>query len=94
LSVALKPLRERNWATFPVDPDMSTVENCLRVVRENADLFILLVGGRYGTIVDEGRSEPTAGVGGSHADLLDVRAAVTRPACAAYNCSRPTLSFI
>lgn len=41
---------------FPVDPSVSTVENCLKVVREQADLFLLVVGGRYGSLNEAGKS--------------------------------------
>lgn len=43
-------------SSFPVDPSFSTVENCLKVVRERADIFLLVVGGRYGSISDTGKS--------------------------------------
>ena len=36
--------------SFPVDPDSTTVENCRRNVRENADVFVMVVGARYGSI--------------------------------------------
>jgi hypothetical protein len=38
------------YPTFPVDPDASTIENCRRRVAEDADILILVVGGRYGSI--------------------------------------------
>jgi Domain of unknown function (DUF4062) len=38
------------YAPFPVAPDLSTVENCKRVVRDRADLFILIVGGKRGSL--------------------------------------------
>ncbi len=41
---------------FPVDPSISTVENCLKVVRERADIFLLVVGGRYGSLSEAGKS--------------------------------------
>ena len=43
--------------SFPIDPDQSTIENCRRNVRENADIFVLAVGARYGSIdVELGKS--------------------------------------
>lgn len=42
--------------SFPVDPSSDTVANCLEVVRSRADLFLLVVGGRYGSITDLGKS--------------------------------------
>ena len=41
---------------FPVDPTVSTVENCLKAVRERADIFLLVVGGRYGSLSETGKS--------------------------------------
>src|SRR5262249_12595922 len=36
--------------SFPIDPDFDTVDNCRRRVDQNADILILIVGGRYGSI--------------------------------------------
>src|SRR2546426_4163085 len=36
--------------SFPVDPDAATAENCRRRVEEDADILILVVGGRYGSV--------------------------------------------
>ena len=33
------------YDSFPVDPDMDTVNNCLRAVEERADMLVLVVGG-------------------------------------------------
>ncbi|MFB3886927.1 MAG: DUF4062 domain-containing protein [Thermodesulfobacteriota bacterium] len=38
------------FPSFPVDPDANTVENCCRRVEENADILVLIVGGRYGSV--------------------------------------------
>lgn len=38
--------------SFPVDPDVSTIENCRICVEHDADILVLVVGGRYG-YVDE-----------------------------------------
>lgn len=35
---------------FPIEPDNDTLQNCLLKVNELADIFILVVGGRYGSI--------------------------------------------
>lgn len=40
------------YDSFPTDPSMDTVNNCLRVVEERADIFVLIVGGRYGYVTD------------------------------------------
>ena len=42
------------YDSFPINPDIDTVENCLRVVEERADILVLIVGGRYGYITDHG----------------------------------------
>src|SRR6266536_3256695 len=39
--------------SFPVDPDLDTIENCQARVRENVDVFVLVIGGRYGSIDDK-----------------------------------------
>ena len=38
--------------SFPVDPDINTVENCRTRVERYADILVLIVGGRYGSIDD------------------------------------------
>jgi hypothetical protein len=43
-------------ANFPVNPDVGTVDNCLEVVEAKADIFVLIVGGRYGSSADTDRS--------------------------------------
>lgn len=42
--------------SFPVDPSQSAIQNCLEVVRTRADLFVLVVGGRYGSMNEAGNS--------------------------------------
>jgi hypothetical protein len=43
------------YGTFPIDPDNDTIENCIQNV-DTADIFILIVGNRYGYITDTGKS--------------------------------------
>ncbi|WP_326540734.1 DUF4062 domain-containing protein [Pseudorhodoferax sp.] len=43
-------------STFPVNTSEDTLSNCLEVVRDRADIFVLIVGGRYGYIGDSGKS--------------------------------------
>lgn len=38
------------FPSFPVSPELSTVENCKRVVRERADVLVLIVGGKRGSL--------------------------------------------
>lgn len=39
--------------SFPTDPDIDTIENCRRRVDQNADILVLVIGGRYGSIDQE-----------------------------------------
>lgn len=43
------PLRSET-NTFPVDPSVDTIENCRRVVEEQADALVLIIGSRYGSV--------------------------------------------
>ena len=36
--------------SFPIDANQTTVENSRRNVRENADVFVMIVGARYGSV--------------------------------------------
>jgi len=36
--------------SFPIDPTTDTIENCRLRVDNEADIFILIIGGRYGYI--------------------------------------------
>ena len=42
--------------SFPVNPCVGTFENCLDNVDNYADVFILIVGNRYGCVTDTGKS--------------------------------------
>lgn len=42
--------------SFPIDPCIGTFENCLNNVDNCADIFVLIVGTRYGFITDKGKS--------------------------------------
>ncbi|MCH8063135.1 MAG: DUF4062 domain-containing protein, partial [Chloroflexi bacterium] len=54
-SLGLEPvLSEHN--TFPINPDQNTIDNCIRVVGNRADIFVLVVGGRYGSLNNDGTS--------------------------------------
>lgn len=39
--------------SFPVDPDANTVQNCTRRVENEADVLILIIGGRFGYVEPE-----------------------------------------
>ena len=42
--------------SFPIDPCIGTFENCLNNVDKSADIFILIVGTRYGYVTESGKS--------------------------------------
>lgn len=42
--------------SFPIDPCIGTFENCLSNVDKLADIFILIVGTRYGYVTESGKS--------------------------------------
>ena len=42
--------------SFPIDPCVGTFENCLSNVDKHADVFILIIGNRYGFVTDQGKS--------------------------------------
>ena len=39
--------------SFPTDPDADTIENCRRRVERNADILVLVIGGRHGHVPKE-----------------------------------------
>lgn len=45
--------------SFPINPDLSTIENCRARVENNADIFVLVIGGRYGSIDDDSNKSIT-----------------------------------
>lgn len=40
-------------SSFPIDPDLNTIENCRARVERDANIFVLIIGGRYGSIDDQ-----------------------------------------
>lgn len=54
-SLGFEPLLSE-ISSFPVNPQATTIENCVNAVKERADVFILVVGARYGSIDTSGRS--------------------------------------
>lgn len=54
-SLGLEPILSE-LDSFPIDPSIDTVSNCLEIVRSRADIFLLIVGNRYGSITDVGKS--------------------------------------
>jgi hypothetical protein len=53
--LGLEPIISENFA-FPVDPNIDVITNCLKVVKDRADIFVLILGGRYGSETESGRS--------------------------------------
>lgn len=47
------------YDSFPIDPDRDTINNCLRVVEQRADIMVLIIGNRYGYITDRGEKSIT-----------------------------------
>lgn len=41
---------------FPVSTELTALENCIKNVKENADILVLIVGNRYGSLTDSGKS--------------------------------------
>lgn len=42
--------------SFPIDPCKGTFENCIENVDKAADIFVLIIGNRYGYIMESGKS--------------------------------------
>ena len=55
IEMGLDPVLSETPA-FPVNPQSGPVENCLRAVKERADIFVLIIGGRYGSQNESGKS--------------------------------------
>jgi hypothetical protein len=45
--------------SFPINPDLTAIENCRRRVEQDADILILVIGGRYGSIDDRSAKSVT-----------------------------------
>ena len=54
-SLGLDPVLS-DFNSFPINPSYDVIRNCKETVKNRADVFILIVGGRYGAITDSGRS--------------------------------------
>lgn len=55
LSLGIEPVMSE-FDTFPIDSSKGTVANCIDVVKTRADIFLLVVGGRYGSSNVTGKS--------------------------------------
>jgi hypothetical protein len=67
------------YNSFPVDPASNTIENCLSAVEKRADIFVLVVGGRYGSQTDSGKSITNLEYIKANAKGIPVYAFVHRP---------------
>lgn len=55
LSLGHNPiLSEQN--DFPIDPQLDNWENCINAVKKYADIFILIIGNKYGQVREDGKS--------------------------------------
>ena len=61
----LKDFFEKNYGfetmlsefdSFPIDPCKGTFENCIENVDKAADVFVLIIGNRYGYVMESGKS--------------------------------------
>lgn len=41
---------------FPINPNLSNIENCINAVKNEADIFVLIIGNRYGYTLETGKS--------------------------------------
>ena len=41
---------------FPIDPMKSNSENCINAINNEADIFVLIIGNRYGSVLETGKS--------------------------------------
>ena len=54
-SLGLDPIISE-YASFPVNPNYDAIANCLETVKTRADIFVLIVGARYGQTPRKGKS--------------------------------------
>lgn len=41
---------------FPINPNLSNSENCINAVKNEADIFVLIIGNKYGSELESGKS--------------------------------------
>jgi hypothetical protein len=54
-SLGLEPVLSE-YSSFPVSPELGTVDNCVKAVESKADILVLIIGARYGSTTDGGES--------------------------------------
>jgi hypothetical protein len=55
ISLGYQPVMSE-FASFPVNPDFDNVGNCVENVKNRADILVLIIGGRYGSQTNMGKS--------------------------------------
>lgn len=45
-----------DYPSFPIDPTKQTIENCIQNIKNSSDIFVLIIGNRYGNKIDIGKS--------------------------------------
>jgi hypothetical protein len=72
--------------TFPVDPTADAIENCRRRVEQDADVLVLLIGSRYGSIdVSSGHSVTNLEYVSARAKGIPIYAFIEAPTLALYD---------
>jgi len=54
-SLGLEPILSE-FNSFPINPESGTIENCTEIVKQRADILVLIIGGRYGSQAPIGKS--------------------------------------
>jgi len=54
-SLGLEPILSE-FNSFPINPESGTIENCTEIVKQRADILVLIIGGRYGSQAPTGKS--------------------------------------
>lgn len=54
-SMGMTPILSE-FNSFPINPNLDAIGNCLSCVKDRADIFVLVVGGRYGSQTETGKS--------------------------------------
>lgn len=54
-SIGLDPVMSE-FNSFPVNPNHDNISNCLENVKTRADILVLIVGGRHGSLTETGKS--------------------------------------
>lgn len=55
IDIGLEPILS-DFDSFPVNPDQNTLSNCLDNVKNRSDIYVLIIGDRYGSLNEAGKS--------------------------------------